>query len=196
MPIIQRKISEWKDKGYLDEKIMTVSYQRKGRKLTCEAMGYRLNLEPMYEYFKNKGIEFSEEERSFVFQMLGQENLSYIILKEFPDEDIIQACIKFYIKTYILFYANSPSAESRIKMRDKIIKNTKKLQVNKKNSKKNKEITNEVWNFKKNKDSRSFEDNITNPLIIHKLVGKWKPKFCDDVDGKFIKAHFGDVKLS
>ena len=128
IPRIQAYVSEWEKQGFLDEKKgFVLVYRRTKNKdieyLSPQEVSYRLNLEPMYEYFKSKGINFNEEQRKFVFQMLGQEHLRYIILKEFPKENIIEACIKFYIKTYILPYANSPSAESRIKMRDKIIKN-------------------------------------------------------------------------
>ena len=199
IPRIQAYVSEWKKQGFLDEKKGSVLVHRRTKNKTIEYLSpqevsYRLNLEPMYEYFKMKGITFSENQRSFIFQMLGQESLRPFIVREFPEEDIIQACIKFYIKVYILPYANSPSAESRIKMRDKIIKNFKKLHnPNKKNSKKNQEVIDKVWNYNKLRDKGSFEDNMTNAFIIHKLVEKANPKFCSEVDGKFIKAHFGDV---
>ena len=193
-PNLQNKTKEWEERGYFDKKIWKIPYEKNGRKQTYDSPVYMLNLKPMYEYFEEKGIQFNDKEKAFVFQMLGQDYLRHIITKEFPDDDVIQACIKFYIKVYILPYANSPSAESRIKMRDNIIKHTEKLhKMNKKNYKKNKEITDKVWNSNEHKSLGTFEENLTNSLIIHESMKTWNLKLCLEVDGKFIRAHFGDV---
>ena len=54
-PNLQNKTKEWEEKGYFNKKIMKIPYQRNGKEQTYDSPVYMLNLNPLYEYFEQKG---------------------------------------------------------------------------------------------------------------------------------------------
>lgn len=63
-----------------------------------------LSFEPVYKFCEEKGIKFTEEEKSFLKLALLHEKLRKEILEEFPKEDIINATLNYYAKNCILKY--------------------------------------------------------------------------------------------
>ncbi len=102
---------KFKELGWLDEKSITKKFPRKSAKgknslypNTCPR--YRLNLKPFYFYCKKKNIEFTKEEREFLES--NEPNVIQLqwnrkkILDEFPEDNVIEAIIKFYIKYFAM----------------------------------------------------------------------------------------------
>lgn len=108
MPLVNKCLNEWKRAGFIDISNMKVPFtivkRKKGKPYNHYSYGYLLNLNPIYEFCKEKNIEFSEEEKLFLKHTLLDENLRRLILTEYPEEDIIHATLKYYAKNYILFY--------------------------------------------------------------------------------------------
>lgn len=96
----------WDEKGFI-EKVPIIKENRWGRKITVNLE--RLNFEPLFLYFKEKHkIEFTNEERQFLLNKEPRINhLQWSrqqILKEYPEDNILDAIIKFYIKHYSVPY--------------------------------------------------------------------------------------------
>jgi hypothetical protein len=123
LPIVVHLFQVWRDYGFFDKSVpLRTLLDRKYKignsefplfpKLKKEDLRYLpknyalslLNLEPIYKFCKDRGIEFSEEEKSFLKLTLLSEHIRKEILEEFPDEDIINATLKYYAKNCILKY--------------------------------------------------------------------------------------------
>lgn len=107
---INRHINElcnkWEEKGFI-EKIPISKKDRWDRKINVNLE--LLNFEPLFLYFKEKhNITFTQKEKQF---LQSKKPMSYQlqwnrkqILKEYPEENIIDAIIKFYVKHYSIPY--------------------------------------------------------------------------------------------
>jgi len=112
MPYIRDCLNEWKKEGFIEISPVKIPFrvERKRNKKIVKSYylknyGYRLNFEPLYRYCKeNYNIEFTEEEKEIVNKRVGFEFMRKRILREYPNEDIINATIKFYIKHYGLLH--------------------------------------------------------------------------------------------
>ena len=107
MPIVQNYLSEWKKKGFIETskiKIPVKVERKRGKPYNLFSEGFLMNLEPIYSYCKKKGIKFNDEEKQFLKLNLLSEDIRKEILKEYPNEDIINATIKYYIKNTIMKY--------------------------------------------------------------------------------------------
>jgi hypothetical protein len=102
MPIVREYLEEWKKEGFIETSPIKIPFnvERRGKTYTLENYGYRLNLEPLYRYCKNKGIEFSQEEKEVINKRVGLEAMRKRIIIEYPNEDLINAILKFYIKHF------------------------------------------------------------------------------------------------
>lgn len=101
-PIINIRCKEWEKYGFF-EKSKPIPFEDKwGR--TQNRYHKIMNLEPIYEFCKKRGIEFEEEEKKFLNDILLSEYTRKEILEEYPDEDIINATIKYYVKKTIMKY--------------------------------------------------------------------------------------------
>jgi hypothetical protein len=105
-PTVKRKCAEWKKEGFFDLSIPQKKLvYRKGRKQYQSFKLSLLNFEPLYRFCKEeKGIEFEEAEKSYLNELLLPEHYRKLILQEYPEEDIIQATLKFYVKYLKLQY--------------------------------------------------------------------------------------------
>lgn len=109
MPLITTRVKEWKSYGFFDESIpIPKEVLRYGEKHIQTFFLSLLNLEPIYKYCKDyKSIEFTEEEKSYLNSLFLNEVYRKLILEEYPDESVVQATLRFYVKNCInryLFY--------------------------------------------------------------------------------------------
>lgn len=107
MPIVQNYLAEWKKRGFIETskvKIPIKIERKKGKPYDLFSEGYLLNLGPLYDYCKGRGILFTEEEKSFLRLNFLSEDIREAILREFPNEDIINAMLKYYSKNLIMRY--------------------------------------------------------------------------------------------
>lgn len=112
LPLVNHYFQEWKELGFFEKSkplreiqhLLTEEAKKRLRYLPEDYALYILNLEPIYKFCKDKGIEFSDEEKSFLRVTLLSEDIRKGILEEFPDEDIINATLKYYAKNCILKY--------------------------------------------------------------------------------------------
>lgn len=98
--------NKWEKQRFI-EKIQISKKDRWNRKIKVNLE--MLNFEPLFLYFKQKyNIEFSQEEREFL--QSKEPNIIRLqwnrqqILKEYPEENILDAIIKFYVKHYSIPY--------------------------------------------------------------------------------------------
>lgn len=106
MPLITSRVKEWRKYGFFDKSVpLKKEIYRKGKKHKQTFYLSLLNLEPIYKFCKEeKHIEFTEEEKSYLKLLLLSEKIREIILKEYPEEDVINAVLKFYVKNLIMKY--------------------------------------------------------------------------------------------
>lgn len=112
LPIINYYFQQWEELGFFEKSkplreiqhLLTEEAKKKLRYVSKDYCLSLINLEPLYKFCKDKGIEFSEEEKSFLRLTLLSEQIREGILDEFPDEDIINATLKYYAKNCILKY--------------------------------------------------------------------------------------------
>ncbi len=112
LPIINYYFQQWKELYFFDKskplrEIQHLLTEEARKKLRYVPKNYCLsliNLEPIFKFCKDKNIEFSEEEKSFLKITLLSEHIRKRILEEFSEEDIINATLKYYAKNCILKY--------------------------------------------------------------------------------------------
>ena len=108
MPIVKKYLDVWKEKEFIDTSRVKIPYKverKKGKSYSLSSFGYLLNLEPLYIICKwDKNVEFTDDEKDYLNFLLLSENVREGILKEFPDEDIVSATMKYYVKNFILRY--------------------------------------------------------------------------------------------
>jgi hypothetical protein len=63
---------------------------------------YFSTLKPLFDYFKEKGIDLSEEEKSEFNVFFCQSPSRERILEQFKEEDVINAILKSYVKNFVI----------------------------------------------------------------------------------------------
>jgi len=104
-PIVNRNFKIWKEKGFLTKsKPLEIEHQNRwGNKQKKTIYWNIMNLNPLFCYCSEfKEIEFTEEEKKFLELFLIP--MRERILNDFPDEDIINAILKFYSSNFPLKY--------------------------------------------------------------------------------------------
>ena len=103
-PIVNIRCREWKNLGFFDKSKPIPFTDKLGRPQTTSWK--IMNLEPFFLYCKEKhNIEFAPEEKDFVDGLLTQHShIRKIILILYPNDDIINAILKFYIKYFPLTF--------------------------------------------------------------------------------------------
>ena len=101
---INRHINElckkWEEQGFI-EKLPISKKDKWGRRITINLE--RLNFEPLYHYFSQRyNIKFTQKEKYFLEKKEAKvyrlQWNRYQILREYPEDNIIDAIIKFYVK--------------------------------------------------------------------------------------------------
>ena len=103
MPYIRECLKEWKDAGFIEKSPVKLPFlvEKRTGNYWLKNYGYRLNLNPLYFYCKDKhNIEFTKEERAIIAKRIGLECMRKQIFLQYPNDDIINAMIKFYLKQY------------------------------------------------------------------------------------------------
>lgn len=113
LPIVNYYFQLWNTEGFFEKSaplrekshLFSEDTRNRLRYLRANYSLFILSLEPIYKFCKENGIkDFSEEEKFYLKQMLLPDYVRKGILDEFPDEDIINATLKYYTKTFILRY--------------------------------------------------------------------------------------------
>lgn len=123
MPYIRDCLKEWQTAGFIEISPIKIAYwveKKGGKRYPLENYGYRLNLEPLYLYCKQKHhIDFTEEEREVINKRVGIHVMRKRIFNEYPEDDIITAIIKFYIKQFAI-PPLEPMNESHRRLLDRV----------------------------------------------------------------------------
>jgi len=125
MPMIQNYLAEWKKAGFINTNRLRIPVEAKGKKpYTLIEDVYILNLEPFYKYCKEShNIEFSKEEKLYLNLLFLGESQRLLILKEYPNEDVINALLKFYVKNHIIAHTKRINKEENKQKFDEIVQN-------------------------------------------------------------------------
>lgn len=181
MPYIRDCLKEWKDKGFIETSPIKFPFRvekKRGKPYFLENYGYRLNLEPLYHYCKEKyNIEFTLKEKEIINKRVGLEVIRKRIFREYPNDDIINAILKFYIKQYsiphieILDKKERKLLETLEKIAEKDLKRAEKQlkEKKKKLSKKDKQlvfIEREIEEICHKKIYEEFVDKKTKQLKV------------------------------
>lgn len=177
LPIVNHYFQFWKEEGFIEKSkplrewgLLTKEAKKRLRYLPKDYSLSILNFEPIYKYCEKKKISFTEEEKSFLNDLLLSEKLRESILKEFPEEDIINATLKFYVKNFLLryFYLLKEIREDRLYNKGKKYKEAREKaeEINNPKTKMQKEI------------NKVLEKVLRNIAIKHNLL-KDKRKITD-----------------
>ena len=211
MPIIQKTLDEWKKEGFIETASIEIPIKKKrGKPYALNGKGYRLNLEPFYRYCKDKhNIEFTQEEKAFLYYMTYPSFARKLILTEYPSEDIMNAVLKFHIRHYFMPYGElyrtqklSKNAgdilnEEEIKFLKRIKKDAEEITAMDSPKdhiglmvKKSKEYSNYLFGRGIVPLSEEFfqKSEIYAGLLNYMIKYKENPKLVSGVDAKFKKA--------
>lgn len=114
---INRICREWEKEGFIEKTSIEIEVTNRWKGKNKQIVFLKiLNLEPFYRYCKEKyNLEFSPEEKKFVNGLLNQNlQVRWAILILYPNDDIINATLKFYIKHFPLPF-DALHGHSRIK---------------------------------------------------------------------------------
>jgi hypothetical protein len=103
---ITKRVNEWLDMGFLEISNKKKQYYDKDNKKEGKpAFAYRMNLNPLFHYCKKEhNIEFTEEENYFLYQLFFDYEIRERVIQQFPEEDIINAILKYYVQNFIQVY--------------------------------------------------------------------------------------------
>ena len=191
MPYIRDCLKEWREEGFIDKSLEKIPYnvkKKKGDSYILKNYGYRLNFEPLYQYCKIKHhIEFSPKEKVIISKILGIEFMRKRIVLEYPEDNIIDSIIKFYLKTYAL---------PKIEILDK---NDRKMldlaeSVVEKNRKREEEL--EKANKKKLRKQNKSEEKISQIDFERRIYNETMSLLCKTFikKGKISKNSFKELK--
>jgi len=215
---INRLCKEWEKEGFFEKRDIEIEFTNRWKGKQKRIVSVKsMNLEPLYRYCKEKhNIEFSPEEKKFVDGLLNQNlqvrNLIWIL---YPNDDIINATLKFYIKHFPLPF-DALHGHSRMKFdkeyielmeraekdADRVIKQfkenpTQKPQLGKEylDDLENSEgITKKSPDEKYNlEDLKKIEKNLVKSILhgtayIYMTTYKRNPQLVLSVDTKFLKV--------
>jgi len=208
MPSITKRYKEWNKLNFFDRsRPIPIKYKPKGFTLPI------LNLEPLYRYFKEKyNIEFNEKETAFINFILSPNiMMRWFILLEYPNEDIINATLKFYVKHYPIPYGELHREKKRLPNKEYVEllkraeRDAKKVtSLNIKEIKEKPELAKKYLDdlekkekiAKKNftlKDLEKLKKNLVKTILYagayyYMTCYKKNPQFVTNVDRKFMKA--------
>ena len=98
-PIINKRCKEWESLNFF-EKSHPIYFKDKLER-TQKVYWKRMNFEPVYLYCKEVyKIEFTPEEKEIIDKRVGIEIMRDLVIRDYPNEDLITAIIKFYIKRF------------------------------------------------------------------------------------------------
>ncbi len=99
-------LNEWKKLGFIEKSPIKLPFKvekKSGNSYILKNYGYRLTLEPLYLFCKEKhNIEFTKQEKEIINKRVGIEVMRKRIFLEYPNDDIINATLKFYIKQFAI----------------------------------------------------------------------------------------------
>lgn len=105
---VKTRFTKWKRLGFFEvSRNLKIKTWRRGNWYYPTTKLYMLNLNPLYNYCEEKNINFSPEEKEFlngVNGLLRPNQVRELIFFEYPEEDLITAILKFYVKHYIMLY--------------------------------------------------------------------------------------------
>lgn len=104
---VNKLCNEWKELGFLDKSkpIRIEIENRWGRKQSKTIYWKIMSLNPIYKICKeDRGIEFTEEDKKYLNFLMLSDHVREGILNEFPDEDIVSATLKYYVKNIVMRY--------------------------------------------------------------------------------------------
>lgn len=106
MTYIRDCLKEWKEAGFIETSPVKLPFlveKKKGKSYFLENYGYRLNLEPLYLYCRERhNIEFTKQEKEIINKRVSLESMRGCIFREYPNDDLINAILKFYIKQFAI----------------------------------------------------------------------------------------------
>jgi len=106
--IISESFYKWKEAKYIDESknFFIEKISSKGKHFTKKEIGYSLNFNFLFDYLNSKHLSFTKEEKeSDIFNWIfNDDKLRIAILREFPEENLINATLNFYVKNLINRY--------------------------------------------------------------------------------------------
>lgn len=106
---VHRFCKGWQDLGFLEKsKPIHINITNRWGGKQKRVVYYKImNLEPIFKYCKDyRNIEFSNDEKSFLKMLLLNEKIRIAIIEEYPDEDLINATLKFYVKNCVNRYSS------------------------------------------------------------------------------------------
>lgn len=173
MPQINKKFNEWKKMGLLNKSIpLKQNIFRKGKIHKQTFYKYLLNFNFFYRAIKEEyNINFNDKEKSFLEYYLLSEHARYEIIRQNPNDNLINAIIKFYIKNWLIYrdenltnkILNKKLPKKLFEDKEKI----KKLYIN--------EIY-KIYYFKK-KEKPNFIEKIDNKMLFLLGINPEYPKY-------------------
>lgn len=136
---VKKRFTQWNKMKFFEEsRIIRVKTWRRGSYYYPKTKLYRLNLEPLYLYCKEKyGIDFTEKEKEFLKWHFKLGQISWMVFFEYPEENFFNAILKFYVKNYVMPYgyltrlAQNPVNHEMIKEFEKAKQKAEEMNKNK-----------------------------------------------------------------
>ena len=191
MPYIRDCLKEWKEAGFIEKSPVKLPFlveKKTGKSYWLKNYGYRLNLESLYYYCKEiHNIDFTKKEKEVINKRVGLEVMRKRIFREYPNDDIINAILKFYIKQYAIpphIEVLSEEGKRWLKIAEKMGKKTHEL-IEKEKKKEN---------LKKRKPSKKIPMIIWEREIEKKCMEDTLETFVDKKTGK-LKVPMKDLQM-
>lgn len=180
MPYIRDCLKEWKKAGFIERSPVKLPFRVKkknGESYILKNYAYRLTLEPLYLFCRERhNIEFTKQEKEIINNRVGTEVMRKRIIQEYPNDDIINAILKFYIKQFAI-----PPLEILDESHRRI------LELAEQSNEKEKEIMDKGLKVDKNKSSKTFKKQpsiiIERDIEYHCLKSAYET-FVDKKTGK------------
>lgn len=105
MTQIEDYFKDWETEGFIEKSKEKIPFwsERNGKKESRKHYGWRINFEPLYRFCKEDyDITFTKEEKEVIEIGLGNTAIRKQIILQYPKDDLIQAILKFYVKTYAI----------------------------------------------------------------------------------------------
>ena len=189
MPIIHNYLAEWKKEGFIEAKDMKIPIKKeKAKPYTIDGKGYRLNLEPLYCYCKEKNnMEFTQEEKVFLDSLFFHKPIRLLVLREYPKEDIMNAILKFYVKYFALSNIPFPKIENSTKNSKEIL-NKDEIKFLNILSKREREVTKNIQGVMGYDWYGEFKKSIPKEKLIYSAKFMQDSNFVKNINTKFMKA--------
>lgn len=115
---IKSCFNEWKEEGFIEKSPVKLPFlveKKKGKSYFLKNYGYRLTLKPFYQFCNERDnpIEFTKQEKEIINKRIGLESMRKQIFRDYPNDDIINAILKFWIKTFAIPHLEVLNKEHR-----------------------------------------------------------------------------------